>query len=472
MATIAERIKAAQERIVKLREQLDTHVKTMDDENPDDAALAMEEDLSQQIETQEKALASLQRAETRLKITVVADGGDQGVVERNADGAIIVRDARRPFALPAKKIAPADYVFRSLTVLVKQHFDKSKKPLDVILRETYGEDEATRAVMNVLTRAATAPATTTTVGWAAELVVTAIGEFLEALRPVSIYAGLAAKGGKFTFGRNGIVSLPARAPTPTVAGSFVLQGAPIPVRQAGFTAITLTPKKMAVISTFTREIAEHSTPAIEGLIRQAIIDDTAVAIDTVLLDNGAATAARPAGLVNGVTGLTATVGGGFAGFIGDLKSLAGALIAGTNGNIRQPVWLMSPADVLAAALTPTPAGGDLPFRDELARGTLMGYPVLQSTSVTPDTMFLIDAADFVTATGDDPRFDISDQATLHMEDTTPLALGTAGSPATVAAPMRSLWQTDTLGIRMILDMNWAMRRAGMVQFVTGLTWNA
>ena len=36
------------------------------------------------------------------------------------------------------------------------------------------------------------------------------------------------------------------------------QGAAIPVRQGAFSAITFTPKKMAVISIFTRDIAEHS----------------------------------------------------------------------------------------------------------------------------------------------------------------------------------------------------------------------
>jgi hypothetical protein len=81
----------------------------------------------------------------------------------------------------------------------------------------------------------------------------------------------------------------------------------------------------------------------------------------------------------------------------------------------------------------------------------------------------LDAADFFSATGDDPRFDVSDQATLHMEDTTPLAIGTAGAPNTVAAPVQSMFQTDTLALRMILPMSWAMRRAVQVER-TAVTW--
>jgi hypothetical protein len=99
------------------------------------------------------------------------------------------------------------------------------------------------------------------------------------------------------------------------------RGRTIPVRQGAFTSQTFTPKKMAVISTFTREIAEHSTPAIEGLIRNAMQEDTSVAVDTVLLDATAASTTRPAGLRNGVATLTATAGGGFAALVGDLKAV-------------------------------------------------------------------------------------------------------------------------------------------------------
>jgi hypothetical protein len=84
------------------------------------------------------------------------------------------------------------------------------------------------------------------------------------------------------------------------------------VRQGAFTSISFTPKKMGVISTFTREIYEHSTPSIDSLIRQQIVDDTSGAIDSVLLDATAATTTRPAGLRAGVAATTATAGGGLA----------------------------------------------------------------------------------------------------------------------------------------------------------------
>jgi hypothetical protein len=153
-----------------------------------------------------------------------------------------------------------------------------------------------------------------------------------------------------------------------------------------------------------------------------------------------------------------------------MKTLIGALITATKGNLRAPVWIMNPGDVLAASLQQTTTG-DTPFRDEVARGTLAGIPIISSTVVAADVMYLMDAGDFITATGDTPNFSVSDQAVLHMEDTTPAALSTGTTP-TVATPIRSLWQTDTMAIRMIMDVNWAMRRSGMVVWIgPALAWN-
>ena len=67
--------------------------------------------------------------------------------------------------------------------------------------------------------------------------------------------------------------------------------------------------------------------------------------------------------------------------------------------------------------------------------------------------------------------DVSDQATLHFEDTAPTQIGTVGTPNVVAAPARSLWQTDTIGVRMLLDINWGMRRTGVVAWTQTMTWN-
>jgi len=296
-------------------------------------------------------------------------------------------------------------------------------------------------------------------------------DFMSLLMPDAILPQLSARGLTLSFGAAGRIIIPTRSRTPTIAGSFVGEGMAIPVRQGAFASQTLTPKKVAVISTWTREMNDHSIPAIEGLLREAIQVDTSVAIDSVLLDANPATTIRPAGLLNGVAALTATAGGGLAALIGDIKALEGALLASTYGNLRSPVWLMNPGDILSAAMASATNTGIFPFRDEVAGGSLGTVPFIKSTTVPLKTMILVDAADFVVVGGEAPRLEISDQATLHMEDTAPLDLVGPGSPGVVAAPQRSLFQTDSLALRMVLPLNWVQRRAGTIAWLQNTTWS-
>src|ERR1700755_2362399 len=137
--------------------------------------------------------------------------------------------------------------------------------------------------LDAVIKAVTNPAQTTVAGWAAELVETAVADFIETLTPASVWARLSGMGVRFSFAGK-LIKVPRRVGPGTggpgdLRGAFVGEGAPIPVRRGQFASITLSPHKMGVISTFTREMAAYSTPSIEGLIRDGISEDTAIAID-------------------------------------------------------------------------------------------------------------------------------------------------------------------------------------------------
>jgi HK97 family phage major capsid protein/HK97 family phage prohead protease len=463
-ARVGLQIQEHQSRLVALQDQLASKVADIDSGDSVDEI----ESLNTQIGSTEKTLRVLKQTEASLAGQIQQASPPVHQATYTAPVRETSSALPKTWASVARKLEPFDHVVRAATIAMLSHI-RHQNPTDVLKAE-YGEDRTTKAVTDLMvTRAASAPALTTTTGWAAELVQTGYLDIIDTLIADSVYPALRAAGGQYTFGRNGVVSLPARSTATTVAGSFVGQGAPIPVRQGAFTATTLTPKKLAVITTFSREMAEHSTPQIEQVLRQAIVEDTSVAIDTILLDATAASAIRPAGLRNGVTGGTPTAGGGVAAVTADVKALIGALITGTNGQLRKPVWVMNPAQALALSLI-TNTNGAFVFREEIGNNRFQGYPVVQSSTVTAATVLLIDAADFFTATGDAPNFVASDQATLHMDDTTPLALSTTGAPNVVAAPIRSLFQTDSLAIRMTLDMNWSMRRTGTVAYTAVVTW--
>ena len=471
--SLSQRIADAEKRKVAKIDELKTHLETFDNDNVTDEQMEITKQLNDEIAQVERTLVMLRESERAIASTAEEAGGRSIVPARaaaNGRGGVAAPAivTSRPFGMaPRKQLTTTDLLVRSGVVQIFSQLHK--KPIDDIRKAIYGDDEQTKAVVDWATRAATAPAMTSTVGWAAELVQQIVAEFMTTLLPKSVFPRLSAAGLGLSFGRNGKIIIPTRSRTPTIAGSFVGEGQPIPVRQGAFTSATLTPKKMAVITTWTREIDEHSVPAIEGLLRAAIGEDTAISLDSVLMDANPATLVRPAGLLNGVAGLTPTAGGGFNAAVGDIKQLSGALITGTAGNIRSPHWLMNPQQVNSLGLIAMPGVGAFPFRAEVAAGNLGGWPIIDSGTVPLGTVVAIDAADYVSV-ADGPRFEISDQATLHLEDTAPADITTAGTPAVASFPVKSMFQTDSLALRLILPVNWALRRPGVVAWVAGVTW--
>ena len=471
MSGLGKRIADLQSQITGKRDELTAHIEKMDDNNVSNTDIETTSRLNEDISHLEKSLVALEASEKLLAKTVSSENS------RAVSTTVIERREPTP-AAPAvimnRKKDSIDFLELFVKAGTLAYFAKSNGSTLEAARNKIAErhpeykDEATRIVADLVLRAASAPALTTVTGWALELVQTTWAGLMPLLMPNSILPRLAGRGLSLSFGAYGKIVIPTRSRTPTLAGSFVGEGLPIPVRQGAFTSQTLTPKKMAVITTWTREMDDHSIPAIEGLLRDAIQQDTAVAIDTVLIDANAATAIRPAGLLNGVSVTTATAGGGLAALVGDIVGLINSISAATYGNVRNLVWLANQTDMLRASLLSAANTGIFPFRDEIKAGTLGGIPIIDSATITAKTLILVDAADFVAVGGDAPRMEMSDQATLHMEDTTPLEL--VASPSTVAAPQRSLFQTDSIALRMVLPLNWVQRRAGTVAWTQNVTW--
>jgi hypothetical protein len=127
--------------------------------------------------------------------------------------------------------------------------------------------------------------------------------------------------------------------------------------------------------------------------------------------------------------------------------------------------LINPAQALGLMMTPGPGNTGFNWTEQFTNR----LTIIESTVVPAGTVYMIDAADFVSVMGT-PEFLVSEEATLHIEDTAPTHISTPGSPAVVAAPVESMYQTNQLALRLILPTTWAMRRTGMVQYIAGVTW--
>ena len=302
---------------------------------------------------------------------------------------------------------------------------------------------------------------TNVAGYAQELTRESFSAFLDLVKPESVLPRLGLAS--YDFAGTTKITIPTRVDrNPNLAAAFRAEGAPIRVGAAQTGSKTLTPKNLGVIGTFTNELFEASTPNILSLIQNWMVEDTAIAMDTAFLGSTVGSATVPAGIQAGIAaGNTAASGGVTHALIQkDIRDRFQAMAAGNLG--RRPVWIMNPARLIGLELALT-ATGTAAF-PTVSNGTLMGAPVVTSTTVPADTVYLIDAAEVAFA-GGAPRFMGTEVSSIHEEDTAPLPLVDGAGVA--AKPVRSLFQTNSSAIRMIMQLDWTVLRPGAVQVITG-----
>ncbi len=357
---------------------------------------------------------------------------------------------------PAAAIPAADppqmAIVRLILARVHRAANGNRERLDQVIERLFPVDvsrEIHRSMQSpgeyLRTRAAVDPAMTTVPGWAAEIVPGAVlfSGALPLLAGRSVFSRLAARGLSIELPPGGSIRLPNAAPSDPPPSPWVGEGQPIPVRSGLLSLTTLRSHKAAVLSTFSEEIAAHSIPTAESIIADILQSDISRSIDATLLDANPATAIRPAGLLNGVAPLAAG-----ADAAADIKALVGA--------ISNP----APADFVLIASTAQAVALSLAYPQ-------LAVPVLASDVLPPGTIIGIDAADFVSSADRDSfTISASTEAVLHESDA-PDPIVDAG---TTAAPVRSLFQTDIVGVKLREMLGWLLRRPGRVAWVGGVQW--
>ena len=482
MATIQERIAGAEQELVSLKDQLVEALNELEQTPDSEESLAKSDDLSDRVEKATKSLESLQKAEKALMERAKPVEAAPGIIKHAGDREV------------------KDLMFKHATAKLIGFVEK-KDPSQVIA-ERYGDKDALaiKSTFDLTTKTAVLPADTTTAGWAAELVQNDVRGFLDTLKTTSVAAALAGKSQVLNFGGYNSVTIPRRNPlgAALTEPAWVGEGGVIPLTQFSFGSSTLNRYKLAAITTMTREIAERSTPAIEGLLRSALSESYSQVLDAALLSNAAAVAGiRPAGILNGLAG-GATGAGASAGATAgsavraDLQAMLAYFQSGRTGS--RPVLIMNDQTRLSLSMSVTSLG-DYMFRDEIAGGRLLGMEVVSSANVPAGTVIMVDA-DAIVFPLDAPSFDVSDVATVteaNADGTAPTqantgaadAKGTAGqvppdlgqhvteSVTRVAGAgytARSLWQTYSLGIRMVAPTSWGVLRPGSIAQRTSVNW--
>ncbi|QHE86516.1 phage major capsid protein [Hydrogenophaga sp. BPS33] len=239
-------------------------------------------------------------------------------------------------------------------------------------------------------------------------------------------------------------------------GYWVSQGKSKPLSRATLAGSSLDPLKVAAIIVTTKEMLLANEPGLEATLQDDLLRAVTVVMDEALLDpdNAGVAGEVPASIAFGATQLSATTD-----FGADLK----AMIQAFRGDLASAYFVTDPATATGIA-TMTDAGGRYLFPGIGPRGgELLGIPVLTSradtASTSGSTLTLIDPTGIAAALGAF-SVDSAGEVTLQMSDDP----NDAGSPV---LPV-SMWQTNSVAMRVELAANWSRQRPGAVVVLEGL----
>jgi HK97 family phage major capsid protein len=285
-------------------------------------------------------------------------------------------------------------------------------------------------------------------------------EFIDLLRPQTIIGRIPGLR-RVPFN----IKVPRATTDPTV--SWVGEASVKPVSSMAFDSLTLDFTKVAGIVPITEELLRFSSPAAEGLIRDALMSAVAYLTDRDFLDPSKAevVGVSPASITNGVTPIVAT--GTTADALRDDLGTLLAEYAEANQSFSGLVLVMPAHRAIRIALMRNSLG-QREF-DGLGRdgGSLEGIPVIVSenmvgTGGSPtdgDLIVAINAPEVLLADDGGVDIDMSREAAIQM-DTAP------DSPSTASTVLTSLWQRNMVAFRAERFIHWKKRRDGAVQYIS------
>jgi len=352
----------------------------------------------------------------------------------------------RIVADPDSKYPPQSaYVERAVIAEVLSVVGAYNGGSEAFLKERFPSDHFSFAVLD------RANAVLATTGNQTAIVESAFRSFLISLVPLSAAAELIRRGVRVELGAASSATYPTRSGAPTAA-PWVGEGEPIPVVSRTFSNVSVgPPRKIALISSTTRELARRADA--ESVVTQLLREDVAAGLDAAYFSTSAGSASAYAGLLYGVTPLTASAGGGIEAIKADLAALAGAVAVNGSGQV---VFIASPMN---AATFPIKAP------EVASKVTMLASPAVADTRV-----IAVDPLSILHSTDPAPDIMVSKDAILHMSDT-PLEIVSDTGPTT-ADPVRSIFQTDGIAIRIMADIAFEKRRSGAVAYMDSVDWGA
>jgi hypothetical protein len=298
------------------------------------------------------------------------------------------------------------------------------------------------ADVDLIMRSAVAPSSTSNTA----ALMTVRMAFIAALQPVSAAAAVITKSMQLSFDNALSIGFPSLI---MPRAQWIRESAPIPVVQGVAAAgPRLNPTKVAVIVSLSNEMINASNA--ESIIRQMLIENTGPVLDQAMFSSGAGVPGlQPPGILSGVAPIAASSGTGYDAMIDDVGNIAQAL-APVSGS-GQPIIVAAPKQAVALGMA---------ARDPLSVLSSAALPVGTVIGVVPQALATVVEA---------PRLDASGEAgSLHMEDTAPAEI--VDGSGVYAKPVMSVFQMDSVALRLILPATWQLRSPSAVAWIQGTNW--
>ena len=244
----------------------------------------------------------------------------------------------------------------------------------------------------------------------------------------------------------GVAQLRLTSPSNVSQAVFIEEGFPIPAASGLLSDMLVDMvRKLAMIAPITNDLENYSAPTASVVISQLLKISVGNGGAKVLLSADPATAAAPAGILNGIPPLAAG-----ASPSEDIKALLAAISA-ANISTRSVFFVVAPD--LAASL-------------ETQAWPLFKRKVIEANVLDPGTIIAIAADGFAVAGEGVPVVDVGKSACCTcMDPAAPLV----GADGTVAAPAVSMFAVDAFGLRCVCRLTWAVA-PGCVAWIANAQW--
>lgn len=399
-----------------------------------------------------------------LEMAIATATPVDGVTERRGTQS---RD-RQPIVIHAeakKKEEPGINLARWTIAMCKSSNDQERA--FAFCKQRWPNSEA----IQTLQKTDVVGATTTDPTWAAPLVTPTVltGEFVEWLRARTIVG---------RFGQGGIPALRripfnVKVPKQTSAGTgyWVGEAAAKPVTSWGYTTEEHRWYKVANIAVMTEDIMRFSNPSIEILVRDELANALQERLDTDFISPSITLQAgvRPASVTQGANTFASS-----AVTASEIAADVAALLAymtAANIDMNSLVLVMRQAQAIQLSLMKTTLGV-FEFPTMSANGgTLFGIPVLVSNYVPSGIVVLMNANDVYLSDDGGVNVAMSNQASLEMETAPANTPNNGASPPAISAQaLVSMFQTNSVAIRVERFINWSRRRDAAVAYTTSTGW--